>query len=240
MMGPPIAESSLNPRSLAPGTVAILLSSAAHAALLLPLMSLAWIVPGPEAEPPKVVEVTLAWTAPPEQPISAPSAPAPPRTSPAPQPLVMPRRMAPTSRPQAVPVPAATSSVAPQPPPLSETGSGSEGELPPLLAAAAPPPPRDEAMMAGYAKVLLARLDHHKRYPALSLRRGEEGIVTIRLTLSADGTLVTVRPTDDDAPARLVEASLAAVRDAAPFPPLPTGLQGSEAVFTLPMSYRLR
>ena len=93
--------------------------------------------------------------------------------------------------------------------------------------------------MASYARRLLARLDQYKRYPSLSLRRGEEGTVTIRLTLAADGRLVDIQTTDD-APARLVEASLAAVRSAAPFPPLPSGLQGTEAVFTLPVSYRLR
>ena len=60
------------------------------------------------------------------------------------------------------------------------------------------------------------------------------------LTLAADGRLVAVAAALDDAPARLVEASLAAVREAAPFPPLHGGLQVAEAVFTLPVSYRLR
>lgn len=100
------------------------------------------------------------------------------------------------------------------------------------------PEPAQQADFTAYARQLLERLERHKTYPVLSARRGEEGIVTLRLVLARDGTLVSAEPIGD-APRRLVEASLAAVRAASPFPPVPADFTGT-AAFTLPIAYRLR
>lgn len=93
--------------------------------------------------------------------------------------------------------------------------------------------------MSAYSRALLDRLERHKNYPAASQRRGEEGTITVRLTLAEDGQLVGVTPLSEG-PTRLVEASLAAVQAAAPFPPLPAELGSRQAVFTLPITYRLQ
>ena len=168
-------------RSLAPGAAAVLLSSAVHAAILLPLIGLAWHAPGhePEPEPARIVEVTLAW-----------AAPAAPMPEPTPEPPAMaqpPTRIVPAApaprRPRPATLPAPHEAVPPLPAPPTETSGAptttvSEATQAPLTVAPNPQPPSGE-MMAGYARQLLARLEQYKRYPALSLRRGEEGTVTI-------------------------------------------------------------
>lgn len=219
----------------------MLLSSAVHAAVLLPLALMGWRTPGPEVEDAKVMEVTLAWAAPQVAPqLSSPDPiAAPPVATRAPMARPAAVRRAPQAQPVVSPPSDGAAVAAETGPPESAAAVEAVSGPAPLQAAPVAPPPAGE-VMAGYARQVLEQLDRHKRYPALSRRRGEEGTITLRLTLAADGRLVAVAAALDDAPARLVEASLAAVREAAPFPPLPGGLQVAEAVFTLPVSYRLR
>ncbi|MFQ5705791.1 MAG: TonB family protein [Gemmatimonadales bacterium] len=98
---------------------------------------------------------------------------------------------------------------------------------------------QDPEELNRYLTKLFRMIDAKKRYPSQSLRRGEQGTVTVRLTLAADGTLLDVRATTRR-PRRLVAASLKAVRDAAPFPPLPKALNRERTVFKLPVVYRIR
>ncbi len=109
---------------------------------------------------------------------------------------------------------------------------------PPLDASAAAPPAKAE-ILARYSRTLLDRLERHKTYPLSSQRRGEEGTIVVRLTVAEDGHLIHVEPVGDG-PHRLVEASLAAVQAGAPFPPLPAELGTRVAIFSLPITYRLR
>lgn len=133
--------------------------------------------------------------------------------------------------------------------PNNPTPSTTADSAPPVALAdpAPPPPPAAEVapsaakagLLATYSRTLVDRLDRHKVYPPLSQRRGEEATITVRLTLSEDGQLIGVVPLGNG-PGRLVEASLAAVQAAAPFPPLPAALGMRQAVFTLPIVYRLQ
>ena len=84
MIALPPLEVRRKTRSLAPGAAAVLLSSAVHAAVLLPLIGLAWPSSRPEQETTRVMEVSLAWAAPPAAatampaPEPAPAQPLPP------------------------------------------------------------------------------------------------------------------------------------------------------------------
>jgi protein TonB len=205
----------------------LLLSIAIHAAALVPLLRLGWHLPTEDAPPTRVVELELAPLPPPAvapAPLPTPAL-APPAHHPSKAAAAPPRPVAAAPSPSPATVPAeAASDTAPAPPPATRPS----------------PAPQAAAgdIMGPYARALLARLEAHKRYPVLSRRRGEEGIVTLRLSVAADGRLVSAEPVGE-APQRLIDASLEAVRDAAPFPPLPAALQAAQAVFTLPVAYRL-
>jgi protein TonB len=93
--------------------------------------------------------------------------------------------------------------------------------------------------MSRYVTTLFTMIDRKKEYPSQALRRHEQGTVAVRLRIGRDGKLIDVSsPTES--PQRLVQASLQAVRDAAPFPPLPGSLDKAEAVFEVPVTYRLQ
>lgn len=223
--------------ALVPGGMALIVSMALHAAMLPLLLGIGRATAPTEAASEQVIDISLAWAPPPpgpqasrhDEPARDIQRPATPATG-----IPAAPRRAP-ARPRAV---AATEITAP----AAGTTAPAPAETPPArlaaLSAAAPPPPRAE-MMAFYARRLLDRLERHKTYPVLSERRGEEGIVTLRLIVAADGALVAATAIGE-APRRLVDASLAAVQAAAPFPALPRELAAAQAVFDLPIAYRLR
>jgi len=109
---------------------------------------------------------------------------------------------------------------------------------PPVVASPLAGPSRDQ-VLSGYAVRLLGHLERHKTYPAAAMRRGEDGSVTLRLTLARDGTVVEALVVDQGSP-RLAAAALDAIARAAPFPPFPDDLRGERAIFTVPILYRLR
>ena len=93
-------------------------------------------------------------------------------------------------------------------------------------------------MLGQYASRLQALIAAHKVYPALSLERGEEGTVLLRVTLAGDGALLNVRSVSDIS-SRLVGASLQALRASAPFPPLPVALGAASETFDVPLIYKI-
>ncbi len=234
-------------RSVLPGGFALVLSSAVHAAVL-PLIGAAWTTR--EDPDPAAIEVTLAWMPPPAVDEASPAAAdprvasatpdataAPPQTTQPPKPKPV-ARSHPAAPPRAIisstgAAPAVDSHAAP----VADVAP-TMASVAPVVIAANPQPARAE-MLARYSSELLERLERHKNYPVLSQRRGEEGTITVRLTLAEDGRLLGVEPMGEGPP-RLVEASLAAVQEAAPFPPLPAELGSRQAVFSLPITYRLR
>lgn len=200
--------------------------------------------------------------------LAAPSAEAPPMPAPrpAPSPLFEPQPLAP-QRPGKKPEPEAEASapapaffpspmlkpapeagappavpLAPEAAPGEEPAQAQKGERREAPSSAAqalaePAGPGADAR-AAYAGALFRLIDANKAYPEQALRRGEEGTVVLRLTIARDGSLLAVESAAP-APRRLVKAALDAVSRAAPFPPLPPPLAADEAVFEVPVVYRL-
>jgi protein TonB len=223
--------------ALLPGGMAMAVSMALHAAMLPLLLGIGRPTAPIEPAAEQIIEISVAWAPPPAGPQAIHhEEPAPdiqrPTTAAIGTPAAPRHRSA---KPRAV------TAIAPQPDTGSVDPAPAETPTPQvaaLSAATTPPPPRAE-MMALYARRLLERLERHKTYPALSERRGEEGIVTLRLIVAADGALVAATPVGE-APRRLIEASLAAVQAAAPFPALPQDFAAAQVAFDLPIAYRLR
>jgi protein TonB len=76
----------------------------------------------------------------------------------------------------------------------------------------------EDVVDPGFVNSIRAAVAHQLRYPELALRRGIEGRVVLRLTLTASGNLLQASPSDPTADSALTNAALAAVRRAAPFP----------------------
>jgi protein TonB len=118
----------------------------------------------------------------PPKPVEPPSPPAPPQ----PKPEVKPRPPRPAPQPRAVrmpapPVPdAPTSAVEPQPPPPVEPPAPAAPE-PAAAAPPAPPAVQLPSTHADYAQ------NCKPVYPSMSKRLGEQGRVTVRVVVGADG-----------------------------------------------------
>ncbi len=98
-------------------------------------------------------------------------------------------------------------------------------------AAAGPGPGQGEAVREMLAEIR-ERIESRKTYPRLARRNGWEGMVLVELDLGGDGALQAVQVIEPSAYPLLDRATLAAVRRAGPFPPLPGRVR-------VPVSYRL-
>jgi len=213
--------------------------------------------PEEKPQPPKPAPPPQPAPPPPPQPAPPPPpqpAPPPPQPAPPPEPTPPPEPEPPevTVRPEPKPTPP-EKPAPPKPAPLPQP-------TPPQAAPPRPGPPQpgppaevrprkgiesgvaggtSQAEMNRYITTLFTMIDAKKVYPPQSLRRREQGTVVVRLKIAADGKLVDVTsPTEG--PRRLVEASLDAVRRAAPFPPLPSSFKEKDASFEVPVVYKLQ
>ena len=183
--------------------------------------------PIPETPPAKAPEPVLPAPAQAKPRPRKPKPPEPPKVETPPTP-------APTPEPQAPPV-AAAPTPAPAPTPASPPAT----ETPRKGIETGVASGTSQAEMNRYVTTLFTMIDAKKQYPPQSMQRHEEGTVVVRIKIAADGTLIDVTsPTTD--PHRLVDASLDAVRKAAPFPALPASLGKSEAEFEVPVNYKLQ
>jgi periplasmic protein TonB len=93
-------------------------------------------------------------------------------------------------------------------------------------------------LLASYLKGVRDRVSRHREYPYLARRANLEGTVCLRVVVAASGGVVGVTPTCGGAHQPLVEAALASVSSAAPFPPLPAAL-GQRLTIDVPVVFAL-
>jgi TonB family protein len=76
------------------------------------------------------------------------------------------------------------------------------------------------------------RIEARKVYPTIAIRNGWEGDVLVEMHLEVDGRLAAVRLLKGSGYPVLDDATITAVRQASPFPPV-------ARVLTVPVEYRL-
>lgn len=76
------------------------------------------------------------------------------------------------------------------------------------------------------------RIENHKSYPGLARRKGWEGDVVVELQLDGGGEVRDVRVVEKSGHGVLDRATLATIRKAGPYPPMPGRVR-------VPVSYRL-
>lgn len=91
-----------------------------------------------------------------------------------------------------------------------------------------------------YYSLLAATLARHKRYPASSRRRGEEGVVTLSFTLARSGKVLDFRIAKSSGSRRLDDAVLQMLQQAQPLPPFPDEISEQTLSIRLPIAFSLK
>jgi periplasmic protein TonB len=112
---------------------------------------------------------------------------------------------------------------------LASARSGTGGEAPTAGA----------AEIASYRGLVLAHLARYKDYPEQARAQGIAGKPAVSFTLSRNGSVISVSLLRASGATLLDQATLAMVRRAAPFPPMPAG-GAATMTFTAAINYSLR
>ncbi len=93
--------------------------------------------------------------------------------------------------------------------------------------------------LSSYVREILSLLNQNKIYPQEAIDREEEGRVTLKVTLAADGKLKQVQVVEGAVFEVLNRAAVKTVQKVAPFPSPPGG-SGGDFVFLAPLVYKVR
>lgn len=87
---------------------------------------------------------------------------------------------------------------------------------------------------------LVSRLERAKRYPPEAQSRGEQGVAQLAFSVDRSGGVHGVRIVRSSGSSALDSATLALVERAAPLPPPPAEISGSQIAISVPIRYNLR
>lgn len=237
---------------------------AVHASALM-LLRRSVPVMGPAAPEPIMMDLAPEPAAPPEAPPSVPAPPPtpaprqppqpPPPEPPPPQP-VMPDPVPPPVPDAAPPVPRAEVPLPPPRPPVRRppprprpvearpSPPAVQTQAPPPAPVAAPPgsgasvPPGQ--MEATWEARLLAHLARFKRFPPAAERRGEQGVVMMRLTISRAGQVLAMVMVRGSGYADLDAEAQNWMQRAQPVPAFPPEMTVQQMQVIVPLRFMLR
>jgi TonB family protein len=89
-----------------------------------------------------------------------------------------------------------------------------------------------------YLWAVVRKISQYRYYPKSARDNSEEGMVEARLTIARDGRLLDVSVAKSSGYPNLDSAMVDIIRQASPYPPLPSDIRGDRHVFTLPLNYR--
>jgi protein TonB len=209
--------------------------------------------PGPEmreAEPPppppeplkqEAIQEQLAPTPPRENPVvEAPPEqkvePPPPKPEPA---KIVPDQPKPIP---AKPKPVHTEVKKPtDAPPAPRTSAAPKAERQASLTpSSAPAGATSAAALASYNQLVAAHLQRFKQYPSSAKAAGEQGTSRLSFTLGRSGQVLGSRLAGSSGHPSLDGETLAMVRRAQPFPPMPPDLKQASMSFSIPVQFSIR
>jgi protein TonB len=198
--------------------------------------------PPPPPEPPKqeAIQEQLAPTPPRENPVvEAPPEkvePAPPKPEPA--------KMVPDlPKPVAVkPKPVRTEVKKPiEAPPAPRTSAAPKAERQASLASSsASAGATSAAALASYNQLVAAHLQRFKQYPSGARAAGDQGTSRLSFTLGRSGQVLGSRLAGSSGYPALDSETLAMIRRAQPFPPMPPELKQASMSFSIPVQFSIR
>ncbi|BAI71424.1 protein [Azospirillum sp. B510] len=135
-------------------------------------------------------------------------------------------------------------------PPAGRAGATEEQTAPtpavPAVQTTAPAAPSPDAPLksdrqaADYFGAIQARLARHKVYPPAARQRRQEGVVLVRFTIVADGTITGWAVVEGSGHAILDQAAEEMIRRASPLPPIPAEMGRTRIDITLPVRFALQ
>jgi protein TonB len=87
---------------------------------------------------------------------------------------------------------------------------------------------------------LMAQLERNKRYPSEAQSRGEQGVAQLAFSVDRGGGVHNARIVRSSGSSALDQATLAMVGRAAPLPPPPPEITGSQIPISVPIRYSVR
>lgn len=98
-----------------------------------------------------------------------------------------------------------------------------------------------QKIKADYLAKLSMWLNQHKRYPAVARRRGQEGEITVRFSINAEGKLLSHEIVSPARHASLNAAVVKMLNTASPMPAIPAELRNGKTKFeyTIPVLFKL-
>ena len=139
------------------------------------------------------------------------------------------------------PVPVALKTASPISEPIAAIAAAAEKK--PVQAAANPEPglSKAQALLARqfYMADVFKKINAHVDYPRRAQQLRQTGTVRLSVVIDSAGNVKTVAPVEELDFVMLNKAALAAVRSAAPFAPLPAGLDVVELELSVPITFAL-
>lgn len=223
---------------------------AAHAGVL--ALALLWHAEAdqPAPPPPAAMMIELA-------PLAAPPAPPTEKAPGVEQQIARPVERKVEERPKPTPVVKKAEVALPKPmerkkveeaPPaekvVEQTTAPAAAEAPPAPATAAPAPgasytPPSNAVPT-WQGALRAHLERHKRYPSTAQLRRQQGVSTVRFTMTRDGKVTMARLERAAGYTLLDEEALALLERAQPLPAMPPEIPGDEIELVVPIQFFLK
>jgi protein TonB len=199
--------------------------------------------PPPPPEPPKqeAIQEQLMPTPPQENPVvEAPPeqkvAPPPPKPEPA---KIVPDQPKPIpAKPKPVRTEVKKPADAP-PAPRSSAAPKAERHAS-LTPSSAPAGATSSAALASYNQLVAAHLQRFKQYPSSAKAAGEQGTSRLSFTLGRSGQVLGSRLAGSSGHPSLDGETLAMVRRAQPFPPMPPELKQASMSFSIPVQFSIR
>jgi protein TonB len=199
--------------------------------------------PPPEPEPPKqeAIQEQLAPAPPQQNPVvEAPpeqkAEPAPPKPEPA---KIVPDQ----PRPAAVkPKPVRTEARKPADTPAAPRSSAAPRaeRHASLTPSSAPAGATSAAALASYNQLVAAHLQRFRQYPSGAKAAGEQGTARLSFTLGRSGQVLGSRLAGSSGHPALDSETLAMIRRAQPFPPMPPELKQASMSFSIPVQFSIR
>ena len=99
---------------------------------------------------------------------------------------------------------------------------------------------RNSDAVPNWKSQLVARLERYKRYPSEAQSRGEYGVAQLAFSVDRSGGVHNARITRSSGSSLLDQATLALIARAAPLPPPPPEITGSQIPISVPIRYDIR
>jgi protein TonB len=175
----------------------------------------------------------------PMQPEIAPPPPNPEPANPQPAKTIPDPAKPPPVKPK--PVHAQTNKPSEKPPaPRTSAAPKAERRAPSMSAPSAVSGAMAAAALASYNQLVAAHLQRFKQYPSSSKAAGEQGVSKVSFTLSRGGQVLSDRLAGSSGYPALDAETVAMVRRAQPFPPMPPELKQASMGFTVPIRFSVR